>query len=116
MAEVNKDSKSNTREEEVLTAGATHVEIEGLDAKAVVKIIEADSKAGKFGRASGFLFVMAGLILIILGFAGGTTFAMSLVSLSVRVNDAGPGVILAVVGLVLYYVYRPDVTIISKRK
>ncbi|MBR0872629.1 hypothetical protein JQ633_19865 [Bradyrhizobium tropiciagri] len=108
--------KNGAAEEEIFSAGATHVEIDGLDPKAALRIIEADSKAGRFGRASGFCFVIAGLMLILLGAAGGTTIAVSLVGLSINLNDAAPGIVLAIVGLSLYFVYRPNVTIVSKRK
>jgi hypothetical protein len=116
MTELGEAPRSNMREDEIFAAEATHVEIDGLDAKAAIKIIEADRKAGRFGRASGFVFIIAGLILVIFGFVGGTTFAVSLVGLSVNLNDAAPGIIFAVVGLVLYWIHRPEVTIISKRK
>jgi hypothetical protein len=61
------------------------------------------------GLSLGILAIIGGVVLGLNGVAGSTSWTASLLGLESKINDAGPGVVLFVVGLFMIHTTRPRV-------
>jgi len=68
---------------------------------------------GLLGLLFGFVAILLGVILTIRGVAGEVSWTTSFLGLSSEINDAGPGVVLALIGLFIIYITRPGVRLKS---
>lgn len=66
-------------------------------------------KAIRKGQNAGWICIIAGLILTILGFTGSITWFIETLGLKSRIINASPGIIFLVAGVILLLIYKPRI-------
>ena len=59
------------------------------------------------GICAGVLFAVGGVILALLGISGAVEFVVESASLKARLTNASPGVVLAAMGMIIIWRYKP---------
>src|SRR5262249_39842112 len=70
-------------------------------------IIKSDYSYAKLGLILGIAAIVGGVVLGMHGIAGSASWTMSLLGLESHINDATPGVVLFIVGLLMVFVTKP---------
>lgn len=71
--------------------------------------IAGEYRYASLGLSLGILAIVGGVVLGLNGVAGSTSWTANLLGLQSKINDAGPGVVLFVVGLFMIHTTRPRV-------
>lgn len=77
------------------------------------QLINTEADNARTGRMVGLLVILIGVILMIAGVTGAVDLKLSGLGLNVQVANAAPGVVVALIGLVI--VWRTNLTIKVKK-
>ena len=74
-------------------------------------LVEKEYESARKGLIAGLIVILFGVLLCIIGVAGGTSWTTSILGFESSISDATPGVVIAIVGLVIVFITRPKVEI-----
>lgn len=73
--------------------------------------LEHEYRHGALGLIIGWACILLGALLCIFGVVGSTSWTAKLAGIETKLNDAAPGVVLFVIGLLVIYITKPKVHI-----
>jgi hypothetical protein len=91
------------------------VEGEAIDKETLKHIADLQFKYSVVGLVLGMASIILGCILLYVGITGESSFAANAVGMKTELNDAAPGTVLLIIGLLIIYVTRFKFTV-KKRK
>lgn len=62
------------------------------------------------GICAGILFAVGGIVLALLGISGAVEFVIESTSINARLTNASPGVVVAAMGMIIIWRYKPRLT------